>query len=111
MLPENYNVRLYRGDSFQRDLYFNDSEGNPIDMSNGTWRADIYNEENTNKKSEFAVAVDPEDFSHLVMTLSPEQTSKLYQDVYVYDLEHTKDDGTVRTYLAGAVLVTEDVSR
>ena len=52
--------------------------------------------------------IDPTD---LVLKLDPEDTKKLEYGTYYYDLELTKADGTVDTFLAkGKLKLTEEVA-
>lgn len=110
--PATLDIRIYRGDDFDLVLTFVDNADPPaaLDMSDGTWRAQI------RRRPNYAVAsftVDETDAPTgvLVVSLDKADTELLVHDAYSWDLEQTLTDGYRRTLLAGKVSITADVSR
>lgn len=105
MLPEKTRLQIYRGDAWQLKTSFFDDAGEAIDFTGATILAQC--RESTTLDSgllfEFRTAIDPDG---VVISLLPEDTQEIEQGTYVFDLQIGS-----RTYLAGQVVLTGDVSR
>ena len=114
-LPGDYPLTLYRGDTRVWTLeFFQDDGTTPItdDLSSGhTFRAEIRaTQDDATALATLTVAATGA--NTLQLTLPASEAVDLTGSSAFWDLEVTRtSDGFVRTYLAGDVEITKDVSR
>lgn len=121
-LPGNYDLTIYRGDTFDQDFIYatvtaTDINGNPtawtaIDMTGGTLLAQI--RQSTTYESELLVAFTIGNFvpasGSFSLQLAPSDTSGVSWTSGVYDVQFTDSNGNVDTLYYGTVTVIDDVS-
>jgi len=117
-LPSTYNISIYKGDTYKRVFRLTDGAiptPAAIDLTGCVPKAQI--------------RVDPADVSALIdftatlhtqsggtlgefeISLTHTETAGLAAAAYVWDVQLTWPDGTVKTYLAGKCVVTAEVTR
>ncbi len=108
------NFEVFRGDTFEKTLFFTDSEGNNLDITNWTITFTV-------KRPEYIVG-DDNDTDALIQVrnvvsngLAGKTTIKCVIDIdpgnYVYDVQIVKSNDEVRTILFGDFIVKADVTR
>lgn len=117
VLPEKYDLRLYRGDSYSWSfvLWEDDAFTVPVDLAGATAAAELRNKPGGESIIVLSCAV--------VSTPSPPRTNTVAVDLAAalwddapgllagaWDLEITYPDGSVRTVVSGKVTVTADVT-
>ena len=116
-LPGKYDFAAYRGDTKQWTIDFADDSAppSPVDMSVWTWLAQIRSSLDEPDTVVATITVDDTDAATgtLALTLPATEAANLVtvdgKATYYWDLQGT--DGTVvKTWLAGKVKVTGDVS-
>jgi hypothetical protein len=113
-LPGNYPLTLYRGDTRVWQLRFrdDDDEATTSDLTGVTWLAQIRARDDDTVLASMSVDDEHAAEGELVLTLTASATSSLpVGSAQSWDLQATRPDGSVRTYLAGRVRVRGDVSR
>lgn len=113
-LPANYPITLYRGDTrVWMDEFSDGATGDPIDLSGYTFVAQIReSREASDVLAEMTVDDSEAELGRLTRTLSATDSGALPIGSAFWDLQATRTaDGFVRTYLAGRVRVTGDISR
>ena len=107
------NFEELSGDSWIVDLEFTESDNvTPLDISGWVFKLEI-------KSTKYHGSIDAGNYLKLIMgsglsvasnVLSINKILALKEGVYVYDVEATKLDGTVKTYLRGQLNVKPDVT-
>jgi hypothetical protein len=116
-LPGTFNITAYRGDTKQWTAEFDDGATPPVavDMSAWVWLAQIRasKDEPDSILATFTVDDDDAATGTLVITLPADESAALVTSggkaTYYWDLQGT-DGAVVKTWLAGSVKVTGDVS-
>lgn len=108
--PLKIDLSVYRGDTGRFRITVRDPQGNPIDISGGTYDADIrMKAADTDTIAQFAIAAVAGDVASMDVILD-EANSELLVNGCVYDVEMRL--GTdVTTLVYGTITVTQDVSR
>lgn len=118
MIPGTYNLEIYKGDTFL--LYVriqatnsNGAPGEYIDLTGNTPKAQIRaTPTNPTVLAEFTATLDNQttNMGGITLMLTPAQTAALTNGVW--DLQTSNAGGTIiNTYLAGTVMVIEEVTR
>lgn len=106
MIPSQYKLRAYRGDSFTVTLIFK-ADGSPVDLTGKIIIAQV--RESTDLDAEklfdFSQSVTPLE-GRVILSLSPVTTKLVEAGSYAWDIQ--LDD---RTYLRGVFELVADVSR
>lgn len=115
-LPGDHPLELYRGDFYGEQHTFTDTDtGDPVDLSGRTWRAEIRASQEATAALVATMDVDATAAATgvIAVTLPADQAALLTGPAYFWDLEATlvSDTDVVKTWLAGEVEVTGDVSR
>jgi hypothetical protein len=99
------DIRVMKGDTWTVEGRLKDSEGTPIDLTGATILAQL----RKSSTSATSTALDAEitDAAGGIFTFGQEEA----ETGGVYDVQITMSGGSVRTYLGGQILVTQDVSR
>ncbi len=108
-MPATYDLTAYRGDSFTRRFTFVDALDAPIDMSAGTWAAQIRTHTAAAAAVDFDVDVSSAATGVVTISLGPSATARVVEGVW--DLQHTVSADSVDTVLEGAFCVSGDVTR
>jgi nitrogen fixation protein FixH len=110
MTPGNYNLGLYRGDSYQWEfhLWQDATKTTAVDLTGATVEAEIRDKPGGSTVFALTTTVT------LPNVIDVEMPAALWAafalTAGVWDLEVTAPDGTVSTYVAGKVTVTADVT-
>ena len=118
MAVQTYDLVIRRGDTYNVEFTWQDSDGNPIDLTGYTARMQI----RAKVSSPDPPAVDVTEGAGIVLggaagtvtvELTPEQTGDGLQDCKsgVYDVELTSSIGTVTTIIGGRVSFIDQVTR
>jgi len=106
-LPGNLDLKIYRGDTFRFKVVLNNKNGERLDISDHTIKAQM----RSDFDSEFAIDLDCVFINgEMLITLSSYESSKLEDKSYIWDLQIAGPLG-VRTIVAGDVSVIMDVTR
>ena len=108
-MPATYDLTAYRGDSFTRRFTFVDALDAPIDMSAGTWAAQVRTHTAAASSVDFVVDVSSAATGIVAISLDPTTTATVVEGVW--DLQHTVSADSVDTVLEGAFCVSGDVTR
>jgi len=108
------NLVIDQGTTFSLTITVADVNGNEIDLTGYTLRAQMRKSYGANSSTSFTVTSETPETGELVMELTDAQTSALKAGRYVYDVEIEApegDGGTVTRVLEGIVTVTPEVTR
>lgn len=110
MTPGDYDLDLYRGDSYrwQFQLWADAGKTQPVDLTGCTVKAEIRDKPRGTVSAVITTAVDTTP-GVITASLSATTTAGLIPSG-AWDLQVTYPDGEVRTVLAGKVTVTDDVT-
>jgi len=123
VIPVSRNLTLYQGDTYSftfrlRDLSPQGDPGNYVDLTGVTAKAQIRQSETTSAvAAEFTATIPDqtvaEDTGRVVLSLTPAETAalNLTNNAGVWDVQLTFPDGTIKTYLRGAIRVIREVTR
>lgn len=108
------DLEIYRGDTYELTLFYQDSDGNPIDLTNfearAMWRL-------TRDADDALIRIDQDSGitingpnGQLDILLTPTQTKALPLNS-VWDIEIEDTSGKITTLLTGGVLSPQEVTR
>ena len=104
------NIYIDQGPTFSLSLVVNDQSGDPKDLSDYTvaaqMRKSYYTNTSINFTSEVSLPLDGE----VTISLTAVQTSAIKAGRYVYDIEITGEDETLRV-LEGIVVINPEVTK
>jgi hypothetical protein len=104
------NLYIDQGTTFSLSVIVSDQNGDPKDLTDYTVAAQMRKSYYTSTAIDFtAEASIPED-GEVTISLTAEQTSAIKAGRYVYDIEITGDDQTLRI-LEGIVVVNPEVTK
>ncbi len=113
-IPANLDITVYRGTDFSAIITFNDSNGDPINITGYTFAAQIRRAPNF---STIIADLEPTIYNassgEIKISLTHTETLNLSSsDVYVWDLL-VKDPSDIRTgpYISGHFMIKEPVSK
>lgn len=99
-------LRVYAGDDFAVAFRFKMADGSPADLSQyDAWSSQWRHKHQSDDAVDFTVEVDG---GEITLSLTAEQTQSMCDGVF--DIQSVTD-GVVRTFVAGNVVVTGDVTR
>lgn len=106
--PGICNLEGYRGDALNATITIKSKTTNePIALPDGEWRAQIRERaDNPVVIAEFSVDATNRANGIVTLSLDPEDSARISSGVW--DLEHI---GIHKTYLAGTITLTQDVTR
>lgn len=100
-------ITLTRGDTFKTQVDLRDSEGNPYVLGEYDFIQFAVKKDYSDENYQILKLVDP---TTMVLTLTPEDTRNMDYGEYVYDMQLTKGNGEVATFITKARFVlTEEV--
>ena len=106
-----YDITAYLGDTLSCAVTWKDATGTPVDFTSCTALAQIKtNKSATDVLETFTVTLGAAD-SNIRFGLSPTEVTTLGIGRWVYDIQLTFPDTTVRTYITGSLRIIQDVSR
>ena len=107
------DITIEQGSTFSRSITLTDSNNDPIDISNDTFRGQVRKhpkQDVIEASFAFAFITDGTD-GKVAMTISHEDTSTMTYGRNVYDIEWVKANGTVTRLLEGTATVTAEVTQ
>jgi hypothetical protein len=112
MTPGVLPLNIYRGDTYNWEvrLWADQAKTDPIDLTGVTSAAQIRQSGSGSGNLITAMDLTLQLPNILWMSLSAPNSLKLYAGNFVWDLQLTYPDGSVRTVLTGNVNVTQDVT-
>ena len=113
-LPGSHDMTLVIGDTFVRSFTFKDSGGDAVDITGWTPNMHLRTRPgSTSANYDWGSLFDTSSAASGVVTLTvpAPTTASITAGIYSYDLEMTKADSTVQTYLTGTVTVLQDSTR
>lgn len=114
MIPANFDISYYRGDTYVFYINAKDNEGNDLDLSAYTPSFIIANyrgpdQGGSNPRVAYTATASISG-SRITCTISPTIGANLTAGPYVYDVQVANGSANVYTYLTGTISVTLDVS-
>jgi hypothetical protein len=115
MPPGKADLAIYQGDDYLLDATFT-AGGNPVNLTGHTFRAQIRPttadaDSGGPPLATFVVTMVDAVAGHLRISLDHDTTEALPATSAKWDLEGADAGGRITTYLAGAVTVTQEVTR
>ena len=104
------NIYIDQGTTFSLSLVVNDQNGDPKDLSEYTAAAQMLKSYYTTTSTNFTAAVSLPEDGEVTISLTATQTSAIKAGRYVYDIEITGEDETVRV-LEGIVVINPEVTK
>jgi hypothetical protein len=104
------NIYIDQGTTFSLSLVVNDQSGDPKDLSDYTAAAQMRKSYYTNTSINFTTEVSLPLDGEVTISLTAAQTSAIKAGRYVYDIEITGEDETLRV-LEGIVVINPEVTK
>ena len=104
------NIYIDQGTTFSLSLVVNDQSGDPKDLSDYTAAAQMRKSYYTNTSINFTTEVSLPLDGEVTISLTAVQTSAIKAGRYVYDIEITGEDETLRV-LEGIVVINPEVTK
>lgn len=109
-MPANYDLRLYRGDYFPLKLTLKDNAGVAINLTGYTAKASIRTTFDDPVAYVFNVTINAA-AGEVNFELPSSVSSTIPAGPYIWDVQVTDPNGNNRTYIAGDVVVHDEVTR
>lgn len=109
LLPAQYNLVVYRGDTYEWQFEIFAIDGNPVDIKDWRFKAEIRTAVDGQLMASMNEMSRDDAAGRIVLRLTNDQTRQLTSDGE-WDLEAITNDGWVRTVLFGTVTVEGDVT-
>lgn len=110
IVPASLDFTFVRGDDFSIVLTFSDENGDPIDMSDSTFRAQFRRKASASSSVAFTVDDSEAADGKVTLSLSSAVTGALLH-TFLWDFERVFPDDAVQTLMAGEMKVLADVTR
>jgi hypothetical protein len=104
--PGTYNISLQRRADYYIALQFKDGSGSPINLTNWTVAAQVWNQTRTTKYADFTVTYTSRATGSVSIALTATQTATLPDEAF-YDVLLTNTAGLKEYYLEGIVYISE----
>lgn len=106
-------IKFPRGDSYVHELRLRDGDGDPINLANRSYTAQIRRKaDDTSVVATFVCTVANVNTGNVTLTLPKNVTAGITPGNYVYDVVETNTStGTELTLMRGPVTVEKDVTR
>jgi hypothetical protein len=104
------NIYIDQGTTFSLSLGVNDQNGDPKDLTDYTAAAQMRKSYYTNTSIDFTAEVSLPEDGEVTISLTAEETSAIKAGRYVYDIEITGEDETLRV-LEGIVVINPEVTK
>lgn len=106
-----YDITAYLGDTLNCAVTWKDATGTPIDFTSCTALAQVKTKKSATTAVETFTITLGNSTNNIQFGLSASEVTALGVGKWVYDIQLTFPDTTVRTYIAGALEIIRDVSR
>jgi hypothetical protein len=108
-MPQNQDLIFYKGDYVELFVTVKDSNGVPLDLTGSTPKAQLKKTYTDSAPVDFACTLTGVT-GQIRMFLSSTVSGSLTPGDYIYDLQVTNSSNQTRTYLAGDVTVSPEVT-
>lgn len=105
------NLVLEQGSTFSVTIGYNDSSGNPVDLTNYTPRSQMRKSYYSANAITFTANVSNAIDGEITLSLSSEQTANINAGRYLYDLEIVRNGNVVTRVVEGIVTVLPEITR
>lgn len=109
-LPDNRDIVIYKGDYLEIFVTLKDELGVEIDLTGYTPEAVLKSDYNDRSPKPFTCTLADPEAGKVRIFLSSSITSTLLPGSYIWDFQVTNPEGETRTYLAGDVIVYNEVT-
>jgi len=106
-MPANVDLKIYQGDYKVWLFQLADSNGNPVDVTNLTPKAQFKLSYNDSNPITLGTSIAS---NQVKMELTSSQSNQLTGESYIYDVQLTDSLGRVKTYITGDVTVVPQVT-
>jgi archaellin len=107
ILPGDLDIEMYQNDTLRKTVTITEG-GDPVDMTNATVTMQVRTRAGEDVLLELT---EGDGLSVATNVITVEKDVDLEKGNYKYDLQVAFDSGITRTYLAGAFIVTADITR
>ena len=108
--PTQYDLKCYKGQTWEQPLYIKDKTGAPIDLTGATVKAQVRPSDNsTTLTAEMTCSLVPEN-GEINLLLSADVTANLQTGVYAYDVKVVDANAVVTYYIYGKFIVAGRVT-
>lgn len=105
--PGTYNIPdMQRRADYDLQLQFKDANGNPVDLTNWTVYAQVWNKERTTKYADWAVAYTNRSIGSVSLAVTDTQTETFPDECY-WDVLLENPSGLRNYWLEGVIYVSE----
>jgi hypothetical protein len=104
------NIYIDQGTTFAFSISVSDLNGDPKDLSDYTAAAQMRKSYFTNTAIDFTAEITLPEDGEVTISLTAEETSAIKAGRYVYDIEITGEDETLRV-LEGIVVINPEVTK
>lgn len=116
MAAANLSISIEQGATFTRSIVYNDSEGNPVDLTSVTAvRGQVRDNFASPTAYDFTLAVESPPTSGVISWLMPADVTATFPvtraQKYFYDIEIEYSSGVVERLLEGIATITPEVTR
>jgi hypothetical protein len=108
-MPLNYDLEIYKGDYVEVFVVVSDDNDQPIDLSDYTAEASLKSNYDDSTPVDFTCTVTGV-LGQVRIYLPSTVSSTLTAGDYIWDFQVTNPDGDARTYIAGDVVVHNEVT-
>jgi len=109
-LPGNYDIVMYKGDYYELLLTVKDSNGTAMNLTGYTPKSTLKTGYDDPGGVSFVCTVTDAANGKVRLFLSSTTTSTLLPGSYIWDFQITSSLGETKTYLAGDVVVVNEVT-
>lgn len=103
--PLEYDLKCYRGQTWEQALYIKDKQGQAIDLTGASARAQVRPTDNSETLTAEMTCSITASLGRISLGLSADVTGAIKDGVYMYDLRVVSADMRVTYYLHGKFVV------
>lgn len=109
-IPNNVDIRIYKGDYYEWYISLQDSSGNVVDITDETPKAQLRENYSSEDAVELECSVDNDGDIRIYLSSAVSSTLDANKD-YIWDLQTTNYKGDTKTWVTGDVDVLNEVTR
>ena len=109
-IPNNVDIRIYKGDYYEWYISLEDSVGSTVDISQDTPKAQLRETYESEAPIELDCDVDSDGDIRIYLSSAVSSTLNPNKD-YIWDLQTTNYKGDTKTWVTGDVDVLNEVTR
>lgn len=108
-MAQKVNIVIDQGTTFTSYFLINDDEGNPVDLSIYTARAQLRKHYTSSNSTSFSITANST--GYVTMSLAANTTANLTAGRYVYDVELVDGSNVVSRVIEGMITISPEVTR